>query len=141
MIKSIPVAILIVVLLSPLAFCGEIIVAQETETYFFPNPDKKVEQDDGEFENTYDFTGNTITRIKVSNPKRGQPLSDDTKYVVDKKLISVSYSGDPYIRAVGYPGTDAIEILTFNSKYMQNIKSTGDYMIVTRYRIIERRQK
>lgn len=141
MVKSLLVAFLIVVFFVDPVFSGEVIVALETESYLFSNPTEKIEREKGAFENTYFYDGNTITRTKVSNSNRGQTLSDDTKYFVDKKLINLSASGDAYTRAVGYPGTDAIEVLTFNSKYMQNVKLTGDYIIVTRYRIIKRFHK
>jgi len=140
-VKSILIAFLISVLFFGTALGGEVIVALETESYFFGNPIEKVEREEGAYENTYFYDGKTITRTMVSNSKRGKTLSDDTKYFVDTKVVNSSLSGDAYIRAVGYPGTDAIEVLTFNSKYMQNVKSTGDYIIITRYRIIKRFQK
>jgi|MudIll2142460700_1097286.scaffolds.fasta_scaffold774419_1 hypothetical protein len=141
MVRSISIAVLILASFAEIAFCGEIIVAREVESYFFPSPKEKAESEEGAFENTYVYDGNVITRIKVENKKRGETLTDNTKYIIEKKLANFSFSGDPFIRAVGFPGHDAIEILTFNKNYMQNVKSTGDYLIVTRYRITKRYQQ
>ena len=43
----------------------------------------------------------------------------------------------PVIRAVGQPGSDAIEILVIGQDFIQSCKSTSDYFVISRFKRIK----
>ena len=134
-------SLIIAIFVSGPAFCGETIYAKETNSFFYQ--DGKIKQSEGQFENTYLLEGNKIVRTRVYNSKNKEIIPDDTIYTIHRGLLS-----DPnmnmsdrrsIIRAVGQPGTDAIEILVidFNGGHINSIKSTVDYFVISRYNIVK----
>lgn len=68
-------------------------------------------------------------------------MPDGTVYQIQRQLVSdpskgLSLTGTPIIRAIGQPGTDAIEILVIGETYIQIVKSTADYFVVSRQKRI-----
>ena len=133
-------SLLFVVFVSGIAFGGETITAKETDSYFYT--DGKMEHSKGQFENTYYIEGDKITRTRVYDVKKKQVIPDDTVYIIQRQLSSdphnrgVKFRG-PVIRAIGQPGTDAIEILVIGDKFIQSVKSTMDYFVISRYNRID----
>jgi hypothetical protein len=134
-------SLLIAIFLSGPAFCGETIYAKEINSLFYQ--DGKIKQSEGQFENTYLFEGNKIIRTRVKELKNNKIIPDNTIYTIHRGLMSdpnMNMAGkSPIIRALGQPGTDAIEILVidFNRSKMNSIKSTADYFIISHYNIIK----
>lgn len=61
----------------------------------------------------------------------------DTVYQIQRQLSSdpnkgLSLGGKPIIRAIGQPGTDAVEILMIGETFIQSVKSTSDYFVISR---------
>ncbi len=140
MIKVI-LSLLIVSFVSGEAFCGEAIYAKETNSFFYKNG--TIKQSEGQFENTYLLEGNKLVRTRVYNIKNKEIITDNTIYTIHKGLASdpnMNLSAkNPIIRALGQPGTDAIEILVidFNGSQMDSIKSTADYFVISHYNIVK----
>lgn len=74
--------------------------------------------------------------------KKGDIISGSTTY---KILSSPDFlpqqgiiSGDRLIHAVGQPGFSATELLTIGKQHMMSSKSTGDYMVIVDYEIVDR---
>jgi hypothetical protein len=140
MIKVISTLLMVIYMSGPV-FCGETIYAKETNSFFYKNG--KIEQSEGQFENTYLFEGNKIIRTRVYNIKNKEIITDNTIYTIHKGLASDPNmnlsSKKSIIRALGQPGTDAIEILVidFNGSQMNSIKSTADYFVISHYKIIK----
>jgi hypothetical protein len=133
--------LLIAIFVSWPAFCRETICAKETNSFFYK--DGNIKQSEGRFQNTYLFEGNKVIRTRVYNIINKEIISDNTIYTIHRGLAS-----DPninmldrkhIIRAVGQPGTDAIEILVidFIGGYINSIKSTADYFVISRYHIVK----
>ena len=123
---------------SGFVMAGEVLVATEVESCFYA--DGKMECSQGEFKNTYYRDGDKIVRTNVFNFKKKQSLTDDTTYKVIAELISDprNNSGGLFpqvIRAIGFPGTDAVEILAIDKTYIQAVKSTSNYFVISRFRI------
>jgi hypothetical protein len=134
-------SILIIIFVSEPAFCMETISAKEINSYFYKQ--NNVIKSKGEFENTYLLEGNKIIRTRVYNIKTKEIIPDNTIYTIHRGLASdpnINLSRkNPIIRALGQPGTDAIEILVidFNKSEMNSIKSTADYFVISHYHIIK----
>jgi len=122
-----------------LSFAGETIVGKEIEGYFYS--DGKMKRSDPIFEITYYIEGDKITRTRVYNIIKKEVIPDNTVYTIQKQLWSDPTKnmslGDPCIRAVGQPGTDAIEILVIEDKYIQTVKSTSNYFVVSRLKRVK----
>jgi hypothetical protein len=131
---------LVACLASSVALAGETITAQEVEGYFYA--DGEMKRSKGQFEITYYIEGNTITRTRVYDLNRKQVLPDNTVYKIQRQLESdptkgLSFSGKPIIRAIGQPGTDAMEILMIGETFIQSVKSTSDYFVISRLKRIK----
>lgn len=137
------VAVLIVLgvlLTCQVALAGETITAQEVESYFYA--DGEMKRSSGQFEVTYYIEGNTITRTRVYDLKTKEVISDDTAYQIQRQLKSdpskgLSLGGKLIIRAMGQPGSDAVEILMIGDAFIQSVKSTADYFVISRYKRIK----
>ena len=132
--------IFLIIFVTANAFAGETITAREIEGYFYA--DGKMERSEGLFENTYYFEDDQITRTRVYDFKKKKIIPDDTIYKIQRQLWSdptqgLSIIGVPIIRAIGQPGKDAIEILIIGEKYIQSIKSTADYLVISRFERID----
>ncbi len=117
---------------------GETITATEVETCFYT--DGKMECSKGEFRITYYREGDRIIRTNVYNLKKNKSFSDNTVYSVMGDLVSDPRHKDrkllPHvIRAIGFPGADAVEILTIGKDFIQAVKSTSDYFVINRFNI------
>ena len=128
----------IVVMKSSIAFAGNLITATEVQNCFYA--DGKMECKKGEFRNTYSQNGDKILRTSVFNLKKKKTIPDDTEYTIMTNLASDPKNNDgalfpKVIRAIGSPGTDAVEILVIEDKYIQSVKSTSNYMVISRFRI------
>jgi hypothetical protein len=134
-------SLLILISISEIAFCGKAIYAKETNSFFYKNGEIKKSQ--GQFENSYLLEGNKIIRTRVYNIKTKEIITDNTMYTIHKGLASdpnINLAAkNPIIRALGQPGTDAIEIIVIdlNGSQMHSIKSTADYFVISHYNIIQ----
>jgi len=131
---------LVVFLACKVALAGETITAQEVEGYFYADGDMK--QSKGQFEITYYIEGNTITRTRVYDLTKKQVIPDDTVYHIQRQLLSdpsmgLSLRGKPVIRAIGQPGLDAVEILMIGETFIQSVRSTSDYFVISRQKRIK----
>ena len=125
------------------ALAGETITAQEVEGYFYA--DGEMKRSKGQFEITYYIEGDTITRTRVYDINKKEVIPDDTVYRIQRQLWSdpskrlslPAVSGNSVIRAVGQPGTDAIEILMISNTFIQSVKSTSDYFVISRLKRIK----
>jgi hypothetical protein len=115
------------------------IVGMETEGYFYA--DGKMKKGEGVFENTYVMSGDTITRTRVYDTKKKQVFPDSTVYHIQGGLDSdpgrSDYGTPKVIRAIGRPGTDAIEVLVIGDNFIQSCKSTGDYFVISRFKRVK----
>jgi hypothetical protein len=114
---------------------GETITALEEEGFFYA--DGEMKRSNAQFEITYYIEGDTVTRTRVYDIKKKQIIPDNTVYQIQRQLVSdpsknLSLSGIPIIRAIGQPGTDAIEILVIGETFIQSVKSTSDYFVISR---------
>ena len=139
MTKTTSLIALMVLFACGVAFAGETITAQELEGYFYR--DGKMERSKGAFEITYYMEGNTVTRTRVYDISKKQVIPDDTVYQIQRQLSSDpsnkrSSLGPQVIRAIGQPGLDAIEILMIGDTFIQSVKSTSDYFVISRQRRI-----
>jgi hypothetical protein len=126
---------LVVFLVCGDTLAGETITSLEVEGYFYSNGEMK--RSNPQFEFTYYIEGNTIIRTRVYDLNRKQVIPDDTVYQIQRQLMSdpskgLSLSGIPVIRAIGQPGTDAIEILVIGETFIQTVKSTSDYFVISK---------
>ena len=140
MTKSAFLIVLIMLLGCSAAFAGETITAQQVEGYFYA--DGEMERFKGQFEITYYIEGNTITRTRVYDLHKKQVIPDDTIYQIQRQLLSdptkgASLGGKPIIRAIGQPGLDAMEILMIGDTFIQSVKSTSDYLVISRLKRIK----
>ncbi len=128
---------LVLILAGRGALAGETITAQEVEGYFYA--DGEMKRSKGQFEITYYIEGDTVTRTRVYDLNRKEVIPDNTVYRIQRQLWSDPTKGllplhPPVIRAVGQPGTDAIEILVIGETFIQSVKSTSDYFVISRYK-------
>ncbi|SRR6266705_2660885 len=131
---------LVVFLTCRVALAGESITAQEVEEYFYANGEMK--RSKGQFEITYYLEGNTVTRTRVYDLNKKEVIPDDTVYQTQRQLWSDPTKGTllgrkPVIRAIGQPGTDSIEILMIGETFIQSMRSTSDYFIISRQKRIK----
>lgn len=117
---------------------GEVIVATEVQSCFYA--DGKMDCSPGKFKNTYYRNGDKVVRTKVFNFKKKQSITDDTAYQVITDLSSDprNNSGGLFpkvTRAIGFPGTDAVEILSIDKTHIQAVKSTSNYFVISRFKI------
>lgn len=127
---------LVVFLVCGDTLAGETITSLEVEGYFY-STNGEMKRSNPQFEFTYYIEGNTIIRTRVYDLNRKQVITDDTVYQIQRQLMSdpskgLSLSGIPVIRAIGQPGTDAIEILVIGEKFIQTVKSTSDYFVISK---------
>ncbi len=127
-----------ILLCSSHAFAGEVITAREVQNCFYA--DGKMKCSDGEYKNTYYRDGDKIVRTNVFNFKKKESLSDDTVYKVIGELSSDPRNNSDALfpqvtRAIGYPGADAIEIISIDKNYIQAVKSTSNYLVISRFKI------
>jgi hypothetical protein len=132
--------VLVVFFVCRVASAGETITAQEVEGYFYA--DGEMKRSSGQFEMTYVLEGNTVTRTRVYDINKKQDMPDGTVYQIQRQLVSdpskgLSLSGIPIIRAIGQPGSDAIEILVIGETFIQAMKSTSDYFVISRQKRIK----
>lgn len=120
------------------AIAGEVLVATEVQSCFYA--DEKMDCSPGEFRNTYYRDGDKIVRTNVFNFKKKQSITDDTAYKVIADLASDprNNSGGLFpqvMRAIGFPGADAVEILSIDKTHIQAVKSTSNYFVISRFKI------
>ena len=121
-------------------WAGETITAREVEGYFYA--DGEMEHSKGQFENTYYLEGDTITRTRAYDINRKEVIPDNTVYQIQRQLSSDPSKGrmglpPPVMRAIGLPGSDAVEILMIGETYIQSVKSTSDYFVISRLKRIK----
>ena len=131
-------------LVCQVTWAGETIIGQEVESYFYA--DGEMKQSKGQFEITYYLEGDTVTRTRVYHLIKKEVSPDDTVYRIQRQLWSdptkpdslfSTADGKPVIRAVGQPGFDAIEILVIGETFIQSVKSTDYYFVISRYKRIK----
>ena len=134
--------VLLMLLACRTAFAGETITAQEVEGYFYADGEMKPSK--GQFEITYYIEGNTVTRTRLYDLNKKEVLPDDTVYQIQRQLWSDPSKGfvlgvgeQPNIRAIGQPGLDAVEILMIGDTFIQSVKSTSDYFVISRLKRIK----
>ncbi len=114
---------------------GQTITTSETETYFYA--DGEMKRSKGTFEMTYYLEGDTVTRTRVYDVVKQEVIPDNTVYLIMRHLSSdpsTNKSGvfPAVIRAIGNPGSDAVEILVIGDTFVQATKSTSDYFVISR---------
>lgn len=127
---------------------AQTIVGIETVSYFYA--DGEMKKTPGQFEITYYLDGNKITRTRVYDRIKKEVIPDDTVYVMQEQLSShpatlpkprkTAPNGRMFpsvIRAVGQPGTDAIEILVIGEDFIQSCKSTSVYFVISRFQRVK----
>ena len=117
------------------AVAGQTITTSEVESYFYA--DGEMKRSKGQFEITYYVDGDTITRTRVYDISKKEVIPDNTVYQIVRHLSSdpsnkESGLGPPVVRAIGQPGLDAIEMLMIGETYVQAVKSTSDYFVLSR---------
>jgi len=138
MLKKLILLFLLAIYFPGQVFGGEVITAIEIESCFYA--DGKMECSKGQFKNTYYRDGDKVIRTNVFNRGKKESLSDNTVYSVVGDLISDPRHNDgklmpQVVRAIGFPGADAVELLTIGKDFIQAVKSTSDYFVITRYNI------
>lgn len=121
-----------------LVAAGEVIVATEVQSCLYA--DGKMDCSPGEFKITYYREGDKIVRTNVFNFKKKESVADDTTYKVIADLSSDPRNNSgglfPQVtRAIGFPGTDAVEILSIDKTHIQAVKSTSNYFVISRFNI------
>jgi len=122
------------ILANQVAWAGETIIGHEVESYFYK--DGEMKQAEGQFENTYYLEGDTVTRTRVYDLIKKEVIPDDTIYRIQRQLLSDVGMG-PSIQAVGQPGQAAIEILVIGKTFIQSVKSTPNYFVISRFKRIK----
>ena len=138
--KYILLSLSLIIFIAGTAFCGETITAKETDSYFYS--DGKMKHSKAQFEITYYIEGNKITRTRVYDVEKKEVIPDNTVYFIQRQLTSDPQNKrlkrrGPVIRALGQPGLDAIEVLVVGEKFIQSVKSTMDYFVISRYERID----
>lgn len=137
--KTLIVVVLYLLLWLPsVVTAGEVMVATEVQSCYYAGG--KMNCSSGEFKNTYYRDGDTIVRTNVFNFKKKQSIPDDTAYKVIADLSSDPRNNPgglfpPVTRAIGFPGTDAVEILSIDKTHIQAVKSTSNYFVISRFKI------
>jgi hypothetical protein len=136
--KTLILVLLLSAWLPSVVTAGEVIVATEVQSCFYA--DGKMDCSPGEFKNTYYRDGDKIVRTNVFNFKKKQSVNDDTAYQVITDLSSDPRNNPggllPKVtRAIGFPGTDAVEILSIDKTHVQAVKSTSNYFVISRFKI------
>jgi hypothetical protein len=131
---------LVVFLACRVALAGETISTTELESYFYK--DGEMKRSNGQFETTYYMEGNTVTRTRVYDFKYKKVIPDDTVNQIQRQLWSdPSIGGSEFyvqvIRAIGQPGTNAVEILMIGETFIQSVKSTSDYFVISRQKRVK----
>jgi len=119
---------------------GETITAQEVDGYFYS--DGEMKRSKGQFEITYYMEGDIITRTRVYDLNKKQVIPDNVIYHIQRQLSSdptkgMHLIGGPIIRAIGQPGADAVEILSIGDTFIQSVRSSGDYFVISRSKRIK----
>lgn len=140
MVRIPAVVTLIALLGSGFVFAGEMITFQEQESYFYA--DGKMERSEGRFESVYYMEGNTITRIQVLDLTNKEIQYDNTKFYIERQLRSdptkgLAIQSKAVVRAIGRPGIDGVEILSITEQFMQSVKSTSNYFVISRLKRIK----
>jgi hypothetical protein len=138
MFKKVIFLLFFIILFTGKGFGGEVLVATEIESCFYA--DGKMKCSKGQFRITYYQEGDKIVRTNVFNKKKKESISDNTVYSVIGDLKSDPRHNDgkflpQVVRAIGFPGTDAVEMLSIGADYIQAVKSTSDYFVINRYKI------
>mgnify|MGYP001598438563 CR=1 FL=1 len=83
-----------------------------------------------------------LNDIPIADCAKGDIIPDNTTYKIlsspDFLLQQSIIRGDRLIHAVGQPGAMATELLTIGKQHMMSSKSTGDYMVIVDYEIVDR---
>jgi hypothetical protein len=124
------------------ALAGETITAQEVESYFYSDGEMK-HSPKGAFEITYYLDENTVTRTRVYDINEKKVMPDNTIYKIERQLMSdpsrggYAFPGKSVIRAIGSPGLDALEILMIGETFIESVRSTSDYFVISRLKRIK----
>jgi len=134
------VTFLVTLLFCNLASAEETIIAKEINGYMIS--DGKFKNTEPQFTVTYVINGDIVTRTRVYDFKNKKTMPDNTIYKIQRQLLSdptkgTSISGKVVTRAIGQPGSNAIEILTIGNNYVDSLKSTADYFIFSRHQRIK----
>ena len=140
MVRLPAVVTLMALLGSSFVCAGEMITFQEQESYFYA--DGKMERSEGRFESVYYMEGDTITRIQVLDLKYNEIQNDNTKFYIERQLRSdpkkgLAIQSKGVVRAIGRPGIDGVEILSITEQFMQSVKSTSNYFVISRLKRIK----
>jgi len=135
---------------APQALLRRTIVARGTDSWFYA--DGRMKQGAPEFELVFEVTDTSVIRRTIRNVSTGETLSDVTEYffmmgvpsfrtaresLVFRKLSPAERRESPAVRAMGQPGSEAIEILYIGPDWMQSVKTVADYMVIERYARIQ----
>ena len=123
---------------------AETIVAREVPGWFYA--DGVMRQEKPTFECVYEIDGSDLVRRAVRNLSTGKTEVEDTRYslLTDvtsfnlealrfRKLAPSERRRAPVVRAIGRPGTDAVEIVFVGPDWIQTVKTVRDYMVIQRY--------
>lgn len=126
------------------AGASETITGKEIQAFFYS--DGKMKKSEPQFEITYFINGDSITRTRVYDFKKKEVIPDNTTYNIQRQLFSDVLSpmheadkalgGKDVIRAIGQPGMDAVETVVISGDYINSYKSTSDYLVISRQKII-----
>jgi hypothetical protein len=124
------------------------IVAREVSGWFYS--DGTMERSEPTFEYVIEIAGDKLVRRSVRNIQNGKTEVDDTEYEIVtnvsshdpaalrfKRLSEAERPQSPVLRAVGMPGSDAIEILFVGPDWLQSVKTVKDYMVIQRFTRIQ----
>jgi hypothetical protein len=119
------------------------IVAREVSGSFYSDGVMKPEAPTFEF--VFEVRDSAIIRRSVHNLQSGKIEVDDTRYEILKDVASYNPEAlgfrkltaserrlAPVIRAIGHPGSDAVEILFVGPDWVQSVKTIRDYMVISR---------
>ena len=80
-----------------------------------------------------------IKRLTVVNLKTKEVIPDETIYQIVSQTATTGIMSDAKaIHAVGAPGISAYELLTVCGDSVMSAKSTGNYMVISNMKVIER---
>ncbi len=130
---------LVLLVALPATASAATIVAHEDEKYFYR--DGRMEKFEGQFENTYllDLGKDTLIRTRVYDYQTKKITPDETVYQIQKDLSShpansARFGLAPFLRAVGHPNADTVEILIIKDDFVQSVQATADNIVVSRSR-------
>ncbi len=130
----------------PRVLLARTIVARETDSWSYI--EGKMQHGSPTFGLTYSLTDSSLIRRTVKNLQTGEVLTDDSEYIFVRNLISYRQAlGSlcfrrltpsergliPAIRALGQPGSDAVETLWIGPDWMQSVRTVSGYMVISRY--------